>query len=400
MPKDIYVDLAKYTYDLPDDKIALEGTSKRDQSKLLLYKKGEISDHQFSEIVDLVPESSTLFFNNTRVIPARLIMARETGAQIEIFLLKPAYEKDISLALASHGKATWKCMIGNLKKWNSGEGLWLKFEHNHKKIRLEATLINKEERLVEFSWDNELSFAQVIDILGKTPLPPYIKRPSNSQDKERYQTVYSKIEGAVAAPTAGLHFTQPILEKLKRSGVKERFFTLHVGAGTFMPIKAKRVQDHPMHNESMTVPIDAIESVLRSEFRIAVGTTSMRTLESLYWYGVMLLKDPNAPFSVKKLYPYENSNPTPSVQEAFEAILAYMKRRNLKEIHGETEIFIFPGYDFKVCNGLITNYHQPGSTLILLVAAFVGNNWCRIYDHALNFSYRFLSFGDSSLLIP
>lgn len=400
MSKDIHVDLSRYTYNLSDDRIALEGTQQRDQSKLLFYKKGKISDHRFSDIVELVPESATLFFNNTKVIPARLIMARETGAHIEIFLLKPAFRKDISQTLASNSKVIWECIIGNLKKWNEGEILRHIFEYNKSKVSLKAKLINKEDRLVEFSWDSQLSFAQVIDILGKTPLPPYIKRPTNQNDKERYQTVYSKIEGAVAAPTAGLHFTQPILDNLKRKGVKERFFTLHVGAGTFMPIKAERIQDHPMHNETMTVPIEAVESILKSEFRIAVGTTSMRTMESLYWFGVKLLKNPNARFSISKLYPYENSDFTATVYEAFEAILAHMKKQNLQEIHGDTEIFIFPGYEFKVCNGLITNYHQPGSTLILLVAAFIGDNWNQVYNHALNSNYRFLSFGDSSLLIP
>lgn len=400
MSKDLLVDLKSYTYNLPDEKIALEGTKSRDKSKLLYYQKGEINDYQFNAIVDLIPKNSTLFFNNTKVIPARILMARETGAQIEIFLLKPAYNKDIAQALEADHSSAWKCIIGNLKKWKPNEVLSFGFEHQEEHTILKARLIDKEKRLVEFSWNGNLSFAQVLDILGKTPLPPYINRPSNEEDKERYQTVYSKIEGAVAAPTAGLHFTNSILDELKQKGVQESFFTLHVGAGTFMPIKADNVQEHPMHNETMVVPVEAIESILNAEFRIAVGTTSMRTMESLYWYGVKLLEDPNTSFSIGKLYPYQPKKPNPTIAEAFEAILAYARKNNLKELVGETEIFIFPGYTFKVCNGLITNFHQPGSTLILLVAAFIGNNWRKIYEHALQHNYRFLSFGDSSLLIP
>ena len=400
MSKDIFVDLKEFTYDLPENKIALEGTKNRDESKLLYYRKGAIKDYEFSSIPDLIPEKTTLFFNNTKVIPARILMARDTGAQIEIFLLKPAYNKDISQVLEASQSSTWECMIGNFKKWNINETLSFKFQSQQRTTLLQATLIDREKRIVQFTWDNNQSFAQVLDILGKTPLPPYIKRPSNNQDKDRYQTVYSKIEGAVAAPTAGLHFTKNILNNLKERGVKESFFTLHVGAGTFMPIKADSVQEHPMHNESMIVPVEAIKSILTSEFRIAVGTTSMRTIESLYWYGVMLLENPDASFLISKLYPYEYKGNLPSTYESFEAILAYARKHNKKELIGETEIFIFPGYKFKVCNGLITNLHQPGSTLILLVAAFVGKSWRNIYNHALSSNYRFLSFGDSSLLIP
>ncbi|MCB0497620.1 MAG: S-adenosylmethionine:tRNA ribosyltransferase-isomerase [Cyclobacteriaceae bacterium] len=400
MPKDIQIDLKDYSYNLPEEKIAFEGTRKRAQSRMLYYEKGKIHDRTFFEIVDLIPQNASLFFNNTKVIPARLLLTRDTGAKIEIFLLKPAFKKDIAQSLESTCETTWECMIGNLKKWNLNEALHYSFGEKSNPIHLKAKLVEKEQKLVEFSWDGNISFAQVLDILGKTPLPPYIKRSEISGDKKRYQTVYSKVEGAVAAPTAGLHFTDSILQKLKHKGVKEEFFTLHVGAGTFMPIKAEKVEEHPMHNETMSIPVETIEAILKAEFRIAVGTTSMRTMESLYWYGVMLLKDPGATFSIKKLYPYSHSNQLPTVSEAFEAIVAKMKRDNLKEIHGETEIFIFPGYSFKVCNALITNFHQPGSTLILLVAAFVGSNWRKIYKHALDSNYRFLSFGDSSLLIP
>lgn len=401
MLKEININLSEYSYHLPDEKIAFEGTKERDTSKLLFYKNESIKDLKFKEITEVIPDGSTLFFNDTKVIPARIIMSRKTGAFIEIFLLKPAYNKDIAQSLESFQNATWECMVGNLKKWKEDEVLSIELVIDAKSFLLHAKLVSKIEQTVEFSWNNnDISFAQVLELLGKTPLPPYIKREANPEDKERYQTVYSKIEGAVAAPTAGLHFTDAILNQLRLKGIEESFFTLHVGAGTFMPIKAETVDEHPMHNETMIIPIEAVESTLTSNFTIAVGTTSMRTLESLYWFGVKLMEDSNASFHIDKLYAYEVRNTLPTRKEAMVAVLHFAKQNNLNHLKGSTEIFIFPGYQFKMCDGLITNFHQPGSTLILLVAAFIGNSWKKVYEHALSNNYRFLSFGDSSILLP
>ncbi len=401
MPKEPIIDLKSFLYDLPNEKIAFEGTSKRDNSKLLHYKKGQINDSQFKHIPNLIPKNTTLVFNNTKVIPARLYLQKATGATIEIFLLKPAHNIEISRSLASTQKVVWECMVGNLKRWKENEVLTTKIKLSNGSTALRAILLNRTQKLIEFNWDNnQISFAQLIDTLGNTPLPPYIKRDVKKSDKERYQTVYSKINGAVAAPTAGLHFTNNILQQLEGKGVKQEQLTLHVGAGTFMPIKSESVQEHPMHNETMIVPINLIESIIVSGFVIAVGTTSMRTLESLYWFGVKLIDNPKANFNIEKLLPYKKRSSYPTKREAFNAIKQYAIKNKKERLYGNTEIFIFPGYKFKVCDGLITNFHQPESTLILLVAAFVGKNWKSIYTHALQNNYRFLSFGDSSLLIP
>ena len=401
MQKEIAVDFKNYVYNLPNEKIAFEGSSKRDNSKLLFYNRGEIIDQKFHHIVDSIPANSTLVFNNTKVIPARLFLKKNTGANIEIFLLKPASNIEISQSLESTKTTEWECMVGNLKKWKEGEALHKEIKLENSSIELTVLLVNKENKVVRFTWnDNSISFAQLIDFLGNTPLPPYIKREVKEADKDRYQTIYSKIDGAVAAPTAGLHFTDEILDKLSNKGIRQEQLTLHVGAGTFMPIKSESVEEHPMHNETMIVPIKLIKSVLASEFTISVGTTSMRTLESLYWFGVKLIENPNAAFDIEKLYPYEKRDQTPSKKEAFEAVLDHAQNNQIENLKGSTEIFIFPGYTFRVCDGLITNFHQPESTLILLVAAFIGDTWEDIYTHALTNNYRFLSFGDSSLLIP
>lgn len=401
MQKEISVKLSDFIYNLPNEKIAFEGTSQRDNSKLLYFNKGKINDRNFHQITDLLPDNSTLIFNNTKVIPARIQIHKETGASIEIFLLKPAYDIEISQSLETSQKVSWVCMIGNLKRWKESELLTKEIRTKEGELKLTILLVDRAEKIVEFKWDNKrVSFAELIEFLGNTPLPPYIKREVKNEDKERYQTVYSKVDGAVAAPTAGLHFTKNILAQLGSKNIEQAHLTLHVGAGTFMPIKAESVQEHPMHNETMIVPIETLEKLLDSEFTIPVGTTSMRTLESLYWYGVKLLKNPLANFKIDKLYPYENHSPLPSKNEAMKEVLNYANRNGLTVIQGSTEIFIFPGYQFRVCQGLITNFHQPESTLILLVAAFIGKEWSKIYDHALENNYRFLSFGDSSLLIP
>ncbi|MEN8248279.1 MAG: S-adenosylmethionine:tRNA ribosyltransferase-isomerase [Bacteroidota bacterium] len=396
------IKLTDYTYDLPHDRIASYGLKNRDHSKLLFYNKGQINHHQFGQIPDLIPENATLFFNNTKVIPARLNLKRQSGASIEVFLLEPANpDQSIHSILNVTGSVEFKCMIGNLKKWRDNEKLYKEIAAGGQSVLLNVSLIDRDKRIVNISWENnEITFGEIIESSGHTPLPPYIKREDEPEDRTRYQTVYSKIPGAVAAPTAGLHFTSEVFENLAKRSIKTDYLTLHVSAGTFQPIKEEIITNHPMHLEQVVVSKHNLENLLDSEFTIAVGTTSMRTMESIYWYGVQLLNG-NSIFHIDKLSPYSYQNSSlPSKKESIREVLNYMDANQLNTIHGNTEIFILPGYDFKICNGLITNYHQPGSTLILLVAAFVGENWRNIYKEALNNNYRFLSYGDSSLLLP
>ncbi len=395
------IDLKAYEYTLPEDRIAKFPLKKRDDSKLLHYKNGEIQHLHFFNIVDLLPKDSLLVYNDTRVIPARLIFQRATGAKIEIFLLQPILPTTvIPEIMLSTLPVVWETMIGNAKKWKDGEILQGQLRYEGKEIILSAELMDREKRLVKFSWDNsEVTFVDVVEASGEVPLPPYLNRKPEESDKNRYQTVYSEKEGAVAAPTAGLHFTQEIFDHLAQKGIQKTQVTLHVSAGTFQPIKAKEVTDHPMHSEQIHVTAKAIESVIKHQGKIiAVGTTSIRTLESLYWYGVKLLEGKGEELKIEKLFPYETRSMLPSVKESFEAILKHMASESIDKIMGTTEIFIFPGYRYRVVSGLITNFHQPGSTLILLIATILGDDWKRVYQEALANDYRFLSYGDSSLL--
>ncbi|WP_339878851.1 S-adenosylmethionine:tRNA ribosyltransferase-isomerase [uncultured Algoriphagus sp.] len=395
------IDLREYEYTLPQEKIAKHPLAKRDASKLLQYKEGEISHLNFSNIPDLLPAETLLVYNDTKVIPARLIFQRETGARIEIFLLQPTSPTTVipEIMLAKH-PVIWETMIGNAKKWKDGEVLKGLIPFKGDTIILHAKLIDRETRKVEFSWDNaEVAFVDVVEASGEVPLPPYLNRKPIEEDKSRYQTVYSEKEGAVAAPTAGLHFTPEIFEQLRAKGIKEAQVTLHVSAGTFQPIKSSQVTEHPMHSEQIHVNRETIEKILSHLGKVvAVGTTSVRTLESLYWYGVKLLEGKGEDLKIEKLFPYVSRESVPSAQEAYEAIVNYMKKHGLQTIMGTTEIFIFPGYKFKIVQGLITNFHQPGSTLILLIATILGEDWKRVYGEALASDYRFLSYGDSSLL--
>ncbi len=396
------INLSDYVYDLPEERIAKYPLEKRDLSKLLFYKQGAIHHQGFKDIVDLIPKGSTLAFNNTRVIPARMIFYKDTGAQIEIFLLKPVAPSNIlSLVMEERAIVQWECMIGNFKKWKHGQVLRRVLEDGEKKVEVSVEVTDEETKTVQFSWQApDYSFAEIVELAGKVPLPPYLNREPEANDKPRYQTVYSEKEGAVAAPTAGLHFTPEILEQLKQHEVKETFFTLHVSAGTFQPIKTDNVIEHPMHSEQLVVPIESIQDIITSENKvIAVGTTSMRTLESLYWFGNRLLNG-NENFAIDKLEPYEQTGQLPDRKAAFQAIVDWMRNHNLRQIVGSTEIFIFPGYTFRVCDGLVTNFHQPGSTLMLLVGALIGEDWKKVYQSALDNNYRFLSYGDSSLLLP
>ncbi len=395
------IDLKAYEYTLPKEKIAKFPIEKRADSKLLLCKKGEISHYRFYDIPDLLPSDTLLVYNDTKVIPARLIFQRETGARIEIFLLKPVAPTTVipEIMLAKH-PVKWETMIGNVKKWKDGEILKGKVQVGSKEIALNAILKNRDEKLVEFSWnDPEIAFVDVVEASGEVPLPPYLNRKPIEEDKNRYQTVYSEKEGAVAAPTAGLHFTKEVFEKLESKGIQKTQVTLHVSAGTFQPIKATEVTEHPMHSEQILVSRQTIEKILDHKGPIvAVGTTSVRTLESLYWYGVKILEEKVEDFLIEKLFPYEARTSTPTIQKSLKAVLKVMKNKKLETLIGSTEIFIFPGYQFKVISGLITNFHQPGSTLVLLIATILGENWKKVYEEALNKDYRFLSYGDSSLL--
>ncbi len=395
------IHLSDYQYELPEDRIRKHAIAKRDQSKLLHYKKGEITHKVFDQITELLPPNSQLFFNNTKVIPARIHLQKSTGANIEIFLLNPVAPSSLVIeAMEVKGKCTWSCMVGNLKRWKE-EPLTTVLNIAGQEVELSATLVNREERSVEFSWDGDFRFVDIVEALGEVPLPPYFHRDPEEGDKERYQTVYSKKEGAVAAPTAGLHFTSEVLQDLSAKGINLNYLTLHVSAGTFQPVKEEIASNHPMHSEQVLITRENIDSLLLNKTNIMVGTTSMRTLESLYWFGVKLLKEDNAAFHIEKLYAYEHEASTlPTRIEALETIQKYMDTQKLEVLMGDTEIFIMPGYEFRICDGLITNFHQPGSTLLMLIGAFIGDDWKDLYREAMDNGYSFLSYGDSSLLIP
>ncbi|WP_291721424.1 S-adenosylmethionine:tRNA ribosyltransferase-isomerase [Bernardetia sp.] len=412
------INLEDYTYNLPSERIAQEPLKERDSSKLLVYKEGSISHHRFREITNFLTEDYTLYFNNTKVIPARLLFEKKAtqkgqngkGATIEIFLLHPILPTaDVSEAMLSKENCTWKCVVGNLRRWKEGQTLERESEIDGQKVHIQAKIADRKELLIELDWKDKnhqttnIPFVDIVEKLGVMPLPPYIKRKAEEKDADTYQTIYSKASGAVAAPTAGLHFTENVLQNLAEKNIKTNELTLHVGAGTFQPVKKENAEDvatHTMHCEQIVITKENIESIINSKKVASVGTTSMRTLESLYWYGAKILLKNNTTFFVEKLepYSYDETIKLPSKKESFEAILNYMHVSNQKQLTGETEIFILPSYNFKVCNVLITNFHMPETTLILLVAAFVGKDWRKIYQSALENEYRFLSYGDSSLL--
>lgn len=388
------LNLKDYQYNLPQDKVAKYPLEERSASKLLCYQSGEITHHTFKDIVDLIPMDTILVSNDTRVIPARLVFQKETGAHIEIFLLDPLEPSPLhEETLNSRGTCTWKCLIGNSKRWKAETSLTYFIKEG---LVLEA--IRKDEQQVCFRWPPQYTFSEVLQQVGKVPLPPYLKREMNEEDKPRYQTVYSKYEGAVAAPTAGLHFSEEVMAQLAAKGITQEFLTLHVSSGTFMPMKSS-IEEHPMHNEQVVITASLIRKLLKNEKVLPVGTTSMRTLESIYWYGVKIANG-DFTFHIPKMMPYYTGNKKISREESLSNVLSVMEEKGVSKLLGDTEIFIFPGYDFKICRGLITNFHLPSSTLILLVAAFVGEDWKKIYEEALTNNYRFLSYGDSSLLFP
>jgi S-adenosylmethionine:tRNA ribosyltransferase-isomerase len=392
------IDIQQYTYALPPDRIASFPLPERDQAKLLHYHQGHIDHRIFTDLPEALPPETLLVFNDTKVIPARLLFEKESGATIEIFLLQPVAPTTVmALAMETRAEAVWQCAIGNLKRWPPNLTLTRQWTAG----TLHAQLVNREEGHVALRWEPSYkTFAEVVQAAGATPLPPYIRRSAVQEDRERYQTVYAQQEGAVAAPTAGLHFTDRVLKRIQDRGVRTAFVTLHVSAGTFQPVKAANAIEHDMHAEQVVVSKATIEALSRQRPVVAVGTTSMRTLESLYWFGVMLTENPEAPFYIPKLYCYETPLQAVPREQAMQAVLRHMETHGWEELLGQTSIYLFPGYHFRVCDGLITNFHQPGSTLMLLVAAFIGQDWKKVYDAALQNDYRFLSYGDSSLLIP
>lgn len=393
--------LSDYTYDLPDERIARYPVDPRDSSKLLVNDGGELRHHHFYQLAEQLPADSLLVFNDTKVIPARVYFQKPTGATIELLLLHPeAPTRIINDAMLVTGSCVWACMIGNKKRWKPTDILRQTIPLLGSEVTLQARYVDYEQNFVELAWEGEYTFLDIVQALGEIPLPPYLRRDTEAEDSQTYQTVYARQEGAVAAPTAGLHFTEDVFAKLDEKGIQRSFLTLHVGAGTFQPIKAETVTEHHMHSEQVVYTRGLIEGLIQKvDHIVPVGTTSMRSLESLYWYGVKLSRQETTEFWIEKLYPYQFvESELPTAIEALRAILNFMEQEGLDQITGETEIFIFPGYGFRLCKGLITNYHQPGSTLILLVAAFVGEGWKAMYQEALTHGYRFLSYGDSSLL--
>ncbi|QIK59933.1 S-adenosylmethionine:tRNA ribosyltransferase-isomerase [Dysgonomonas sp. HDW5A] len=397
-----HIHIKDYNYDLPDNKIAKYPLQERDNSQLLVYKGKTITDSRFSAITDYLPEDSLMIFNNTKVIQARLHFKKATGAQIEIFCLDPYFPHDYNLIFQATDHCSWQCMIGNLKKWKEGI-LEKEIIINNETVLLKAERIQSAGNMhvIKFEWNNsQYTFADILDTVGELPIPPYLNRDTEEKDKETYQTLYSKIKGSVAAPTAGLHFTERTFENLKKKGIQTDEVTLHVGAGTFKPVKSETINGHEMHSEFISVKRETIEHILSHKGNIiAVGTTSVRTLESLYHIGAALEQNPNSEtLKVEQWQPYNGCN-TISKEKALKNILDYLDSHSINTLLADTQIMIVPGYVFKVVSGIVTNFHQPQSTLLLLVSAFVEGKWMSIYNHALAHHYRFLSYGDSSLLL-
>ena len=392
------IHIEDYNYPLPDERIAKYPLASRDSSKLLRYRDGQVDEFVFRDLPDLLPENALMVFNDTKVVPARMHFQRPTGAHIEIFCLEPVDPVEYNLAFASTNRCSWKCVIGNAKRWKD-DILTLYHPEGTEVMDLNARLLNRDGQTgtVEFTWTNGAPFSQVLEACGSIPIPPYLNRDSEEIDTERYQTLYARIRGSVAAPTAGLHFTDDVLARIRKRGIRTENVCLHVGAGTFLPVKNSLVSEHPMHREPFTVSLDLLKDIcLLDKELIAVGTTSVRTLESLYYVGVSCLEK-GSPEDVRQWAPYEREYPY-STREALQAIIDYLESNGLKELKVGTRIIIVPGFRFRLVDRMVTNFHQPESTLILLVSAFVGGDWRTIYDYALSHGFRFLSYGDSSLL--
>ena len=417
-----HIRIEDYNYDLPDERIAKYPLKERDHSKLLVYNHGEVSDDIFYNITKYLPKGALMVFNNTRVIQARIHFRKETGALIEVFLMEPAEPTDYEQMFQTTGRCSWLCMIGNLKKWKDGS-LKRDFEIKGHKLTLSATMDRSKTTeksggtnyWVDFEWDNDnVNFAEILDAVGELPIPPYLNRKTEESDKVTYQTVYSKIKGSVAAPTAGLHFTEKVLKDIDNHDITRDEVTLHVGAGTFKPVKTEEIAGHNMHSEYIVVHRHTFEHLLQHDCGcIAVGTTSVRTLESLYYIGVKIVQNPNITedeLHVNQWEPYDLPHDEEglvlvdgkavSVNDSIKAILDWLDRDNLEALHTSTQIIIAPGYTYKIVKILVTNFHQPKSTLLLLVSAFLKGDWRKVYDYALSHEFRFLSYGDSCLLMP
>lgn len=390
-----------YNYPLPDERIAKYPLNERDASKLLVYSEGNVSTKAFKDIADYLPNGSLMVFNDTKVVPARLHFQRSTGAHIEIFCLEPIDPEEYVMMFAVTGCCRWKCIVGNVKRWKN-DTLSLYNPMNDSEIEhmgLKADLVERdgETSIVQFTWENGEPFSRVLEVCGSIPIPPYLNRGTEDIDLERYQTLYARFRGSVAAPTAGLHFTDRVLESIKEKGIETDTVCLHVGAGTFLPVKSSLVSEHTMHREPFVVTLSFLESLLNRRGNVvAVGTTSVRTLESLYYVGAKCIET-GMPQDVEQWDPYEKEY-SYTLEETLTALISYMRDNGMDSIQTGTRIIIVPGYRFKVVDVLVTNFHQPQSTLLLLISAFVGGDWKTIYDHALNDGFRFLSYGDSSLL--
>ena len=398
------IKIQEYSYILPDERIAKYPLEKRDSSKLLIYNNGEISQNNFTSLPSYLPEGSLMVFNNTKVVPARLLFRKETGAVIEIFCLEPVDPMDYALSFASVGCCSWNVVIGNARKWKGGDVYFI-CDDTHKEaqnLNLRAELVQKGDNngsIVKFKWDGNVSFSEVLDICGRIPIPPYLNRDTEELDLERYQTLYARIKGSVAAPTAGLHFTDNVLQQVRDKGIDTCNVCLHVGAGTFVPVKSEYIADHKMHTEPFEVTKEFLLKLrdLKDGAKvISVGTTSTRTLESLYFIGVQCIEN-GEPGAVQQWEPYRKDY-NYTLKESVGAIVEYMERNGMEKLVARTGIIIVPSYKFRVVDVLVTNFHQPQSTLLLLISAFIGGDWKSVYNYALDNGFRFLSYGDSSLL--
>ncbi len=398
------INIDDYRYNLPDDSIAKFPLNQRDASKLLIFRDKEISENIFKNLAGFLPENSFLVMNDTKVVQARLIFAKETGAAIEIFCLEPVSPTtEIQLAFQQKSEAVWKCLVGNARRWKDGK-VFLKFKKEGIEYSITAEKLEKsgETCLIKFIWQpEELTFSEILEMAGKVPLPPYLNREAVASDKSDYQTVYARFDGSVAAPTAGLHFTKEVFQTLKSKNIDYDTVTLHVGAGTFKPVGKEGIASHEMHNEQIIVKRSTVVNLLKNHDKIiAVGTTSVRTLESLYWFGVKLKLNPDSAFQIGQADPYLSENQVElSTKESLTGIIGFMEKKNLDYLSGSTRLMIIPGYKYRVINGIVTNFHQPGSTLLLLIAAWLGDSWKEIYDYALKNNFRFLSYGDSCLFL-
>ena len=399
-----HIRISDYNYPLPDERIAKFPIAQRDHSKLLVYRKGQVSHDVFYNLPEYLPKGALMVFNNTKVIQARMHFRKDTGALIEVFLLEPACPSDYELMFQTSEKCSWYCLVGNLKKWKEGTlTREIKIKNTDVKVTATRGPIHGTSHRIDFTWTGGFSFAEIIDAMGELPIPPYLNRETQESDKTTYQTVYSKIKGSVAAPTAGLHFTPEVLAAVDAHGIEREELTLHVGAGTFKPVKSEEIQGHEMHTEYISVRRDTIRKLLAHDgCAIAVGTTSVRTLESLYYMGLKVMQNPEASeddLHVNQWEPYDTDTQVSTV-ESLTALGAWMDAHSLEVLHSSTQIIIAPGYNYHIVKMLVTNFHQPQSTLLLLVSAFVKGDWHKIYDYALANDFRFLSYGDSSLLIP